>query len=77
MSSPCKTTLSDDERAVVLEAWREVFVEDVAVCEGMQAGRASPAFDGGVFSPIMDVATHHFHQWVARCAPQVSKVELT
>ncbi len=60
----------EDERAAVLEAWREVFVEDVAVCEGMQAGRASPAFDGGVFSPIMDVATHHFHQWVARRTPR-------
>ena len=69
MSSQCDTTLSGAERAVMLEAWREVFVEDVAVCEGMQAGRESPAFDGGAFSPIMDVATHHFHQWVARRAP--------
>jgi len=31
----------------------------------MQLGRASPGYDGGVFSPSMDTATHHFHAWVA------------
>jgi len=36
------------------------------VVEGMQAGRASPAFTGGVFSPAMDGPTHCFHQWMAR-----------
>ena len=45
--------------------WHEVFLEDVFVVEGMQRGRASPAFSGGVFSPVMDEATHAFHQWVA------------
>ena len=48
-----------------LELWREIFAEDVAVVEGMQAGRASPAFDGGRFSPAMDPPTHAFHRWVA------------
>jgi phenylpropionate dioxygenase-like ring-hydroxylating dioxygenase large terminal subunit len=48
-----------------LALWREVFEEDVAVVEGMQAGRASPAFDGGRFSPAMDPPTHAFHRWVA------------
>lgn len=52
-------------RDAVLEGWREVFAEDVHAVEGMQAGRASPAFDGGVFSPVMDNPTHHFHRWVA------------
>jgi choline monooxygenase len=33
---------------------------------GMQAGRASPGFDGGVLTPVMDKATAHFHQWVAK-----------
>ena len=47
------------------DLWREVFEEDVAVVEGMQAGRASPAFDGGRFSPAMDPPTHAFHRWVA------------
>jgi len=47
-------------------AWSQVFSEDISVVEGMQRGRASHAFEGGVFSPVMDVPTHHFHQWFAR-----------
>ena len=50
-------------RQNLCEAWRMVFAEDIAVVEGMQAGRSSPAFDGGLFTPLMDVPTHHFHQW--------------
>ena len=46
--------------------WKEVFVEDVFVVEGMQRGRHAPAFDGGRFSPAMDGPTHLFHDWVAR-----------
>ena len=34
------------------DGWREVFLEDVGVCEGMQQGRESAAFDGGAFSPV-------------------------
>ena len=33
--------------------------------EGMQAARGAPGFDGGKFSPEMDVPTHEFHKWVA------------
>lgn len=55
-----------NKRAVSLEAWHEVFAEDIGVVEGMQKGRSSPAFRGGVFSPVMDVPTHCFHKWVAR-----------
>lgn len=55
-----------NKRATSLEAWHEVFAEDIGVVEGMQIGRSSPAFDGGVFSPVMDEPTHGFHQWVAR-----------
>jgi phenylpropionate dioxygenase-like ring-hydroxylating dioxygenase large terminal subunit len=47
------------------EMWKQVFVEDVGVVEGMQQGRSAPAFDGGKFSPVMDVPTHAFHAWVA------------
>lgn len=54
-----------DSRTATLEAWREVFGEDVFAVEGMQKGRLSPGFQGGVFSPAMDEATHHFHTWVA------------
>ncbi|MGF1610645.1 MAG: aromatic ring-hydroxylating dioxygenase subunit alpha [Kiloniellales bacterium] len=46
-------------------AWRQVFEEDRGVVEGMQRGRASPAFSGGAFSPAMDGPTHCFHRWVA------------
>ena len=49
-----------------LEAWRRVFNEDIDAVEGLQLGRCSPGFGGGVFSPVMDAPTHHFHQWVAR-----------
>lgn len=53
-------------RQSVLDSWREVFSEDIFAVEGMQKGRSSPAYQGGVFSPVMDQHTHHFHQWVAR-----------
>lgn len=53
-------------RAATLAAWRVVFEQDLAAVEQLQLGRASPGFGGGVFSPAMDTATHHFHAWVAR-----------
>ncbi|MCK5923332.1 MAG: Rieske 2Fe-2S domain-containing protein, partial [Methylococcales bacterium] len=52
-------------RRILLAGWREVFVEDFDPVEGMQRGRASSAFDGGAFSPVLDTGTHHFHKWVA------------
>jgi choline monooxygenase len=55
-----------DLRAANLKLWRQVFEEDIFAVEGMQAGRRSRAFDGGVFSPAMDGPTHSFHRWVAR-----------
>ncbi len=45
--------------------WKDVFVEDVFVVEGMQKGRQGILFDGGKFSPAMDGPTHNFHHWVA------------
>lgn len=45
--------------------WKEVFVEDIFVVEGMQRGRHAVSFDGGRFSPAMDGPTHLFHAWVA------------
>ena len=46
--------------------WRAIFNEDQDIVERMQRGRASPAFEGGVFSPVMDGPTHCFHKWAAR-----------
>ena len=54
-----------DSRSTTLASWRVVFGEDIEAVEGMQKGRASPGYKGGVFSPVMDNPTHHFHQWVA------------
>ncbi len=55
-----------DLRKKNAESWHEVFAEDIFVVEGMQKGRNSEGFDGGVFSPAMDTPTHAFHIWVAR-----------
>ena len=52
-------------RAKNAKMWKEVFIEDIGVVEGMQRGRHAPAFNGGRFSPAMDGPTHIFHDWVA------------
>ncbi len=52
-------------RETVLKSWESVFREDVFAVEGMQAGRNSPGFGGGVLTPVQDAPTHHFHRWVA------------
>lgn len=58
-----------------LEAWRVVFGEDVFAVEGMQNGRKSPGFQGGVFSPVLDGPTHHFHNWVANHYASTMEIE--
>ena len=45
--------------------WKDIFREDISVVEGMQKGRSGILFDGGKFSPVMDLPTYIFHQWVA------------
>lgn len=52
-------------RASTLESWKVVFGEDISAVEGMQKGRHSPGFGGGVFSPEMDLPTHFFQKWLA------------
>ena len=52
-------------REANLKGWTKVFNEDLGVVQGMQRGRRSPAFEGGVFSSAMDKPTHHFAKWVA------------
>ena len=54
-----------DLRARNATAWKQVFIEDVDVVEGMHIGRGASAFDGGVFSAVMDGPTHCFHHWAA------------
>ena len=41
-------------------------LEDINAVEGMQEGRNSHVYNGGIFSPIMDQPTHQFHKWVAQ-----------
>ena len=45
--------------------WKDVMLEDINAIEGMQAGRSSPVYNGGNFSPVMDSPTHKFHKWIA------------
>ena len=49
-----------------LSAWLAVFNEDIEPCERMQAGRQSPGYRGGSFSPVLDKCSHHFHMWMAQ-----------
>ena len=46
--------------------WQGIFEEDRFVVEGMQRGRKSPAYHGGVLSPVLERTTHCFYRWVAR-----------
>lgn len=62
---PSKTT-DDALRAKNTAQWKDVFIEDVFVVEGMQRGRHAEHFDGGRFSPVMDSPTHCFHDWTAK-----------
>ena len=55
----------ESARSTIRERWASILGEDVGVVEGMQRGRHSPAFDGGVFAPVLDPPVHHFHRWVA------------
>jgi phenylpropionate dioxygenase-like ring-hydroxylating dioxygenase large terminal subunit len=55
-----------DLREKNAKMWKDVFVEDIFVVEGMQKGRSASLYDGGKFSPVMDPPTHCFHDWVAR-----------
>ena len=55
-----------DLRVANAALWKEIFIEDIGVVEGMQKGRSGDLFDGGKFSPAMEAPTHTFHDWVAR-----------
>ncbi|MEL7343643.1 MAG: aromatic ring-hydroxylating dioxygenase subunit alpha [Pseudomonadota bacterium] len=63
--------IDDALRCENRDLWKTVFVEDIAVVEGMQAARGAPGFDGGRFSPAMDGPTHAFHAWVAARMAQI------
>jgi phenylpropionate dioxygenase-like ring-hydroxylating dioxygenase large terminal subunit len=66
-ADPESTPEMQDLRDANARQWKEVFVEDLDVVQGMQKGRHGVLFDGGRFSPAMDGPTHNFHHWVAGC----------
>ena len=57
--------------------WRGIFEEDRFVVEGMQRGRASPAYKGGVLSPVLEGTTHCFYRWVARQMMEANRLTST
>ena len=69
-------SMADDkharDRREMLNGWRAVCEEDIRPVEEMQRGRDSTVFDGGAFSPALDIATHHFHRWVAARYPDAA-----
>ena len=69
----------DDSCAELRQAntrqWRGIFEEDRFVVEGMQRGRASPAYRGGVLSPALEGTTHCFYRWVAKTLLQASQAD--
>jgi len=41
-------------REAITAFWKQVNDEDIGVCQTVQKGRGSPAFDGGIFSPYWE-----------------------
>ena len=56
----------DAARDGVVERVDSYTQEDIAILERLQAGRHSPAYDGGRFSPYHETTTHQFQKLVAQ-----------
>ncbi|KVI11819.1 Aromatic-ring-hydroxylating dioxygenase, alpha subunit [Cynara cardunculus var. scolymus] len=56
-------SLKDDEAFVAksLEDSEQVQMEDIMLCESVQRGLESPAYDNGRYAPMVEKAMHHFH----------------
>ncbi|KAK1434804.1 hypothetical protein QVD17_00558 [Tagetes erecta] len=56
-------SLKDDEAFVAksLEDSEKVQMEDIMLCESVQRGLESPAYDCGRYAPMVEKAMHHFH----------------
>ena len=55
-----------DARAEVLEMWRALNAEDIGLLENLQAGRRSPGYHGGLYSPAWEEPVRHFARLVVR-----------
>jgi choline monooxygenase len=53
------------DRQQLMEMLVQVNNEDIAICESAQRGRASEAFEGGVFAPVQETTTLQFQRLVA------------
>ena len=62
----CLGAKFEELRTMNAKNWESIFSEDVGVVEGMQIGRSSRGFGGGIFSPVHDVPTRCFHSWIAQ-----------
>ncbi|KAI4970791.1 hypothetical protein ZWY2020_001705 [Hordeum vulgare] len=56
-------SLLDDQDFInrSLKDSEQVQIEDIALCEGVQRGLASPAYGVGRYAPSVEMAMHHFH----------------
>ena len=52
-------------RAINTTMWRDIFIEDVFIFEGIQRRHPSGQYDGSQFLAVMDVPKNRFHKWVA------------
>ncbi|MGF1536929.1 MAG: aromatic ring-hydroxylating dioxygenase subunit alpha [Elainellaceae cyanobacterium] len=53
-------------RHLPIDLWKLTNDEDIEMIERMQAGRRSPSFDGGCFSPALEQPVYRFQQKVAQ-----------
>lgn len=56
-------SFKDDEAFVAksLQDSEQVQMEDIVLCESVQRGLESPAYDSGRYAPMVEKAMHHFH----------------
>jgi choline monooxygenase len=48
-----------------IDASHRVQEEDVSICESVQKGLGSPAYDRGIYAPGVEMAAYHFHRLLA------------
>ncbi|KAK8601977.1 hypothetical protein V6N13_058354 [Hibiscus sabdariffa] len=58
-----EASLKDDKAFIErsLKDSEKVQMEDIALCEGVQRGIESPAYNSGRYAPNVEKAMHHFH----------------
>lgn len=63
-----ETVEGEEARAFVersVAASHRVQEEDMTICESVQRGLTSPAYDRGIYAPSVETAAHHFHKLLA------------